>query len=201
MKTAGTDQVFLDREHHVADFKYPGRAIRRSRQGFANGEFSRQTWKGTIFGVLSVVVSDNRTATMVGWCAGIAAGSAVTVLGANPIAGLAVGYATSEIVEGIVRAAGIGSSNKPANSPESPSQSDSTAAGPNPHGGEIEPGGRPNPHGGEIEPGGRPNPHGGEIEPGGRPNPHGGEIEPGGRPNPHGGEIEPGGRPNPHGGG
>ena len=157
-----------------------------------------------VFTALALATSDNKAATSLGLLAGTSVTLTVGIVFAPTVAVAALGLLGGTIVgfavEQTARVLGVGSSNKLANSPESPPNSNSNAVGPNPHGGEIEPGGRPNPHGGEIEPGGRPNPHGGEIEPGGRPNPHGGEIEPGGRPNPHGGEIEPGGRPNPHGG-
>ena len=157
-----------------------------------------------VFTALALATSDNKTATSLGLLAGTSVTVAVGIAFAPTVAVAALGLLGGAIVgfavEQTARALGIGSSNKPANSPESPPNSNSTAVGPNPHGGEIEPGGRPNPHGGEIEPGGRPNPHGGEVEAGGRPDPHGGEVEAGGRPDPHGGEVEAGGRPDPHGG-
>ena len=157
-----------------------------------------------IFTAVSLAVSDNKVATSLGLLAGTGVTVVVGIVGA-PIAavaalGLVGGAIVGFAVEQTARALGIGSGNKPANNPESPPESKPIAAGVNPHGGEVESGGRPNPHGGEVEAGGRPNPHGGEVEAGGRPNPHGGEVEAGGRPNPHGGEVEAGGRPDPHGG-
>ena len=98
--------------------------------------------KGTIFGVLGVVVSDNSAATAIGWGAGIVAGGVVSVAGVNPLAGLVIGYGVADVVERMVRASGTGSGSNPPSNPESPSQPSSNMPG----SGSVNPNGdHPNP--------------------------------------------------------